>query len=71
LRKHFDYRAWRTATPTHEKSLKATCTLNPFAVVFRYDEEMQSSLSRQELASMLSSVLEWADRKMASAPPAG
>jgi len=42
-------------------------TLNPFAVEFRYDDEMQSSLSRQELASMLSSVLAWADGKMASA----
>jgi hypothetical protein len=43
--------------------------LNPFTVEFRYDDEMQSSLSRQELASILCGVHEWADGKVASAQP--
>ena len=40
-------------------------SLNPFAVEFRYDDEMQSNLSRQELDSLLNSVLKWADRALA------
>jgi hypothetical protein len=46
-------------------------TLNPSAVEYRYDDEMQSRLSRDELALMLSRVLEWANGKLASAQPAG
>ena len=38
-------------------------SLNPFAVDFRNDDEMQSSLSRQELDFLLSRVIGWADSK--------
>ena len=34
--------------------------LNPFAVEFRYDDEITSSLQRDELQTLLGSVLAWA-----------
>jgi len=34
--------------------------LNPFAVEFRYDDEITSSLQREELQTLLGSVLAWA-----------
>ena len=75
VRRTHDLAALADAISRVDASLPMTLeefrTLNPFAVEFRYDDEMQSRLSRQELAYMLSRVLEWADGKLASAPSAG
>ena len=36
--------------------------LNPFAVEFRYDEEIIPATTRDELSNILSTVLTWAER---------
>lgn len=41
-------------------SLDALRRLNPFAVEFRYDDEITSSMEREELSVLLCSVLPWA-----------
>lgn len=38
--------------------------LNPFAVEFRYDDEISSSMTREELDTLLTTVIAWADQKI-------
>jgi hypothetical protein len=37
--------------------------LNPFAVAYRYDDELIPAISRQSLASTLSIVMAWAGQR--------
>lgn len=46
-----------TALPISVDELRS---LNPFAVEFRYDDEMTSSMEREELDALLRAVLTWA-----------
>lgn len=46
-----------TALPISVDELRS---LNPFAVEFRYDDEMTSSMEREELDALLRAVLAWA-----------
>ncbi len=47
--------------PVSEEQLRS---LNPFAVEFRYDDEVLSTTNREELAIMLPLVLDWAERSI-------
>jgi HEPN domain-containing protein len=46
-----------TALPISVDELRS---LNPFAVEFRYDDEITSSMKREELDTLLRAVLSWA-----------
>jgi hypothetical protein len=46
-----------TALPISVDELRS---LNPFAVEFRYDDEITSSMKREELDALLRAVLTWA-----------
>ncbi|MEI7537965.1 MAG: HEPN domain-containing protein [Comamonadaceae bacterium] len=46
-----------TALPVSVDELRS---LNPFAVEFRYDDEITSSMRREELDTLLRAVLSWA-----------
>lgn len=37
--------------------------LNPFAVEYRYDDELIPAISREALAEMLALVMDWAEQK--------
>lgn len=41
-------------------------SLNPFAVEFRYDDELIPQTSREALAAMLMAVMDWADAVIAA-----
>ncbi|OGB34246.1 MAG: hypothetical protein A3F78_05135 [Burkholderiales bacterium RIFCSPLOWO2_12_FULL_61_40] len=41
-------------------------TLNPFAVEYRYDDEIASSMTREDLDGLLSPVLSWAKQQLES-----
>lgn len=43
--------------------------LNPFAVEYRYDDEIVSAVTRDELCNRLSIVLKWADECIGAGPP--
>ncbi len=45
-------------------SVDALRCLNPFAVEFRYDDEITSSMRREELDALLRAVLSWADSEI-------
>lgn len=38
--------------------------LNPFAVEYRYDDELIPAISRETLAAMLTIVMDWAEQKV-------
>lgn len=40
--------------------------LNPFAVEYRYDDELIPKTSRQALAEMLTAVMNWAEKRISS-----
>jgi len=42
--------------------------LNPFAVEFRYDDEITSTMTRDELDARLSVVLSWASQRIGELP---
>lgn len=42
--------------------------LNPFAVEYRYDDELESGLLRDELTELVERVLAWADSCVTSTP---
>jgi HEPN domain-containing protein len=48
-------------------NIEAYRQLNPFAVEFRYDDEMHSSLSREEIQETVRVVLAWTENRIAAA----
>ena len=50
-------------------TLEEVRQLNPFAVECRYDDELESNLSRDELVELVERVLAWADSCVASITP--
>lgn len=39
-------------------------SLNPFAVEYRYDDELIPAISREAIAAMLVAIMDWAERKV-------
>jgi HEPN domain-containing protein len=52
-----------TALPLTVDRLRS---LNPFAVEYRYDDELIPAIAREALATMLAAVMDWADQKLSS-----
>lgn len=50
-------------------TLEEVRQLNPFAVEYRYDDELESNLSRDELVELVERVLAWADSCVAPITP--
>ena len=48
-----------TALPLSVDQLRG---LNPFAVEYRYDDELIPAISREALAGMLAAIMDWAER---------
>lgn len=39
-------------------------SLNPYAVEFRYDDEIVPTIAREELDALLSAILRWAEQRV-------
>lgn len=57
-------------TPQREEALRllrlARRDLNPFAVEYRYDDELIPKISREALAAMLATVMDWAEQQVSA-----
>lgn len=66
VRRTHDLAALGQAILDHGGTLPVTIEqlrgLNPFAVEFRYDDEIIPTTTREELDAMLSAILRWAER---------
>jgi HEPN domain-containing protein len=67
VRRTHDLAALATLLVDHGETSPVTIDqfreLNPFAVEFRYDDEMTSRLGREELQSIVRTVIDWTARR--------